>query len=123
MNYTIRLEGEMVVLDCTKEFEFIDSIDVLTKIQKNSKYSSATHLLILDPGSLMNPTMEETRKLSTIFTELLESPFLRIALVVSKMVHFGIGRMTEVLADPLKGRFKVFRSEKQAREWLGDLTD
>lgn len=120
MNYTIRRESEMVVLDCTKEFEYIDSIDVLTKLQKNSKYPSATNLLILDQGSLMNPTMEETRNLATIFTALLESPFLRIALVVSKMVHFGIGRMTEVLADPVKGRFKVFRSEQQAREWLTD---
>ena len=121
MNYTIRFESEIVVLDCTKEFEFIDGFDVLTKIQKNSKYSSATSLLILDPGSLMNPTMEETRKISTLFTTLLESPFLRIALVVSKMVHFGIGRMTEVLADPVKGRFKVFRNEEQARDWLGDI--
>ena len=122
MNYTIKLEGETVVLTCVKEFDFTDGIDVLTKIKNKQKYSSATGLLILDPGSLMNPNMEETRKISTLFTSLLESPFQGIALVVSKMVHFGIGRMTEALADPVNGRFKVFRSEQAAREWLSDIT-
>jgi hypothetical protein len=122
MHYAIKLEGEIVVLTCNKEFNFADGIEALIKIQNNQNYSLATSLLILDPGSLMNPSMEETRKISGFFTSLLESSFLRIALVVSKMVHFGIGRMTEALADPGKGRFKVFRSEKEAREWLEDIT-
>ena len=121
MNYTIGLEGETVILACNKEFNLADGIEALTKILNNPSFSSATGLLILDPGSLMNPSMEETRKISNLFTSLLGSPFLRIALVVSKIVHFGIGRMTEALADPGKGRFKVFRSEKDAREWLSDI--
>lgn len=123
MNYTIGFERETVVLTCNKEFNFADGIEALTKIKDDPQYASASGLLILDPGSLMNPTMEETRKLSNLFTLLLESPFLRIALVVSKMVHFGIGRMTEALADPEKGRFKVFRSEREAREWIADIPD
>ena len=122
MNYTIELHGEMVVLTSSKEFSFVDGIESLNKIQGDSQYSSATRLLILDPGSLMNPNMEETRKISTLFTSLLESPFQRIALVVSKQVHFGIGRMTEAFSDPVKGRFKVFRAEKKAREWLADIS-
>ena len=122
MKYSIELHGEMVVLRCHKEFSFADAIESLHKILSDSQYSLATGLLILDPGSMMNPSLEETREISALFTSLLESPFQRIALVVSKQVHFGIGRMTEAFADPVKGRFKVFRSEREAREWLADLT-
>jgi hypothetical protein len=121
MNYTIEVEGQTVILVCNREFNFADGIEALTRIKEDPQYSPASGLLILDPGSLMNPTMEDVRKISSLFTSLLESPFLRIALVVSKMVHFGIGRMTEALADPEKGRFKVFRSEKDAREWLATI--
>jgi hypothetical protein len=122
MNYTIELEGEIVVLRSNKEFSFADGIESLTKIQGDFRYSSATGLLILDPGSLMNPSTEETRRISLQFASLLGNPFLRIALVVSKLVHFGIGRMTEALTDPGKGRFKVFRSEREAREWIADIS-
>jgi hypothetical protein len=118
MNYTIKLESNIVILDCNIDFDFEDGIEVLNNFLNNSKYPSSSSLLILDPGSSFNPTMEDTRKIASLFTDLLEKSFLRIGLVVSKMVHFGIGRMTESLADPVKGRFKVFRSEKEAREWL-----
>jgi hypothetical protein len=74
--------------------------------------------LIIDLGSTLDPTTEETRELSREFRLLAGRPFLKIALVVSKEFHFGIGRMAEVFTDPDGETFKVFKNEGEAKAWL-----
>ena len=75
-------------------------------------------LIIIDPGSDYNPSNRQMRQYADMIGHLHESGFSMIALVVSKLFHYGLGRMAEGLADFRKGRFRVFKDEKQARDWL-----
>ena len=46
-------------------------------------------------------------------------PAPKIAIVVTKMLHFGIGRMFEQLTADAGFEFRVFRNPCDARAWLG----
>ena len=75
-------------------------------------------LIIIDRGSDYNPLKKQMRQYIDMIGRLHESAFSRIALVVSKLFHYGLGRMAEGLVDARRGQFRVFKDEKEAHDWL-----
>ncbi len=75
-------------------------------------------LLILDEGSAISPTRDELGDIKKLMDTVLSGPDVKIAVVVTKIVHFGIGRVFEARLSGA-GRMRVFMNEQAAREWLG----
>jgi hypothetical protein len=82
----------------------------------------AKQLLILDPGSGYNSSIDEVRQFAGLLRRVLGDIFTHVALVVSRELHYGLGRMTEVITGFRKEGFRVFRTKKEALMWLAQAT-
>jgi hypothetical protein len=121
MAFPIRVEDNLVVVDTGEvDVDQAGVIQTLTKLRDEPEIHRGRHMMILDPGSRYHPSMEEIKQFITLIKSLLGGPFRRIALVVPRDLHFGLGRMTETLIRSETGKFSVFRSETEAREWLAE---
>ena len=80
-------------------------------------------LLILDPGSGYNPSVNEVRQFAGFLRRVLGEVFTHVALVVSRELHYGLGRMTEVITGFGKEGFRVFRTEEEALTWLHQVRE
>jgi len=74
-------------------------------------------LLILDEGSAFSPSREELTDIKQLLAVVLSNADAKMAIVVRKVVHCGIGRALEARVDAA-GRVRVFMNEQAAREWL-----
>ena len=96
--------------------------DTLLKRYTNAStqvvHGDLAHINAIDQHSAFDPSKEELAQIAELFLSLLAGQDLRIAVVVSKLVHYGIGRMVEALAGTQGDRFRVFMEEEEARAWL-----
>jgi hypothetical protein len=75
-------------------------------------------LLILDKGSAFSPTREGIQTMAGLMDRILSDEEALIAIVVTKVVHYGIGRVIEARVGGGTGRVRVFLKEEAARQWL-----
>jgi len=119
--FPVKVENDVVVIvDENGQVEHEDVVETLIFLTDNSSSYQNKKLIILDSGSDYDPSREETLQFMNLISVLLENTFSRIALVVSKTFHFGLGRMTEAFSEPSTGQFRVFINEHKAREWLSN---
>ena len=117
--FTVKVENDIVVIVSeTGEVKHVDVVETLTSLAKNSASYQNKKLIIIDPGSDYNPSDNELQQFISLIRLLLEKAFSRIALVVSRAFHYGLGRMTEALSETVNGQFRVFDDEEKARDWL-----
>jgi len=117
VNYTLDLEGRTAVVRCWREFAFDDAIGVFRDILAAEWRSEMRDVLVLDEGSAFSPTREGIRELTGLMDEAVSKEGARIAIVVSRIVHYGIGRIIEA-RYPHAGMVRVFLREEAARQWL-----
>ena len=121
MTFPMRIEGNIVLVDTGDvDVDQHGVVRTLEALKAESEIHRGKNLMILDPGSGYHPSMDEIRQFITLTKSLLGNPFSRIALVVPRDLHYGLGRMTEILIRSKTGKFMVFRSETDAREWLAE---
>ena len=117
--FPMKVENDIVIITSeTGQVKHVDVIDTLSFIADNSSSYQSKKLLIIDSGSEYDPSREELQQFIGLIKLLLEKTFSRIALVVSKIVHYGLGRIAESFTDLEKGHFSVFTDEQKARDWL-----
>lgn len=120
MNYTIEVEGDQATLRCRPEFTGKDALAALTEVELAPWAPGLRTLLVLDQGSALKLSKDDTRRVAESLRSILRNQKLRIALVVVRQVHYGIGRMLEVTSGTGGRRFRVFMDERAARDWLGE---
>ena len=118
MGYDIVKKSNLAELCCDEHFTTDDAKTVLSELRESDWFSSMRSFLIIDQHSAFDPSKEELAQIAELFLSLLAGQDLRIAVVVSKLVHYGIGRMVEALAGTQGDRFRVFMEEEEARAWL-----
>ena len=118
MKYELKYGNGLAELRCDASFTTLDAVPALEEIRDAPWRPQMTSLLIVDEHSSFNPGPAQVRQMSQLLSALLERPDVHIAVVVSKVVHVGIGNMVAAFAGG-GGRFKLFMSEEDAREWLG----
>ena len=119
MNYSLKVEDDLALLSCETEFTGKDALAALTEFSLAPWCQSIRKFLIVDSGSKLEFSKDEVRRISDKLRSLLVNPELRIALVVARTLHYGMGRMLEVTTGTRDRRFRVFMMEEEAREWLG----
>ena len=118
MNYTLGFSDGVAELRCLPQFTYEDGVEALSEIVAAPWLSEMTELVILDSGSAFSPTREGVNELTGLMDEILSSERVRIAIVVTKVVHYGIGRVLEARVGRGSGRVRVFLREEAARQWL-----
>jgi hypothetical protein len=123
MTFPIVVEGGLVTVATDKDSVTHQEIvaTMMHFIAQGSRYRKK-QLLILDPGSGYNPSIDEVRQFAGLVRQVLGDIFTHVALVVSRELHYGLGRMTEVITGFGKEGFRVFRTEEDARSWLNQAT-
>ena len=122
MNYTVEFIDGVAEVKCERSFTFEDAVDALTEVVNAPYREDIRALLVLDEGSAFSPTREGLRTITGLMDQLLELEGVVIAIVVSKVVHYGIGRVTEVRAGHGSGRVRVFLKEEAARQWIAEAS-
>ena len=119
MNYTLGFSDGVTELRCPPHFTYEDGVEALSEIVAAPWLGEMTSLIILDSGSAFSPTREGVKELTGLMDEILAREKVRIAIVVAKVVHYGIGRVLEARVGRGSGRVRVFLKEQAARKWLG----
>ncbi len=116
--YEITYDNGLATLNVSAEAATAECVQALNEITAAPWHSEMQCVLILDEGSAFSPTREELGKIKTLLDDVLCGPDVKMAIVVARVVHFGIGRVIEARVDAA-GRVRVFMNEQAAREWLG----
>lgn len=117
--FPVQVENDIVLIASeTGQVKHVDVVETLDFFADNSASYQGKKLLIIDPGSNYSPSREELQQFIDLIQLLLEKTFSRIALVVSKIIHYGLGRITAGYTEAEKGQFCVFKDEQEARDWL-----
>lgn len=118
MNYALTFSDGLAEMRCTQEFVYDDAVAALTEIVDAPWRPEMSHLLVIDEGSAFSPTREGIKTMAELMDTILESERVLIAIVVAKIVHYGVGRVFEARVAHGSGRLRVFLREEAARQWL-----
>ena len=121
MPYRIEREGRILALHIDGEFDMDDARSARQEIADRSAEEEipASGVLIVDSSSSFNPSNEELREVVDLMKHLSDNVAERIALVVGRDLHYGLGRIVQAhLGDT--HAFHTFRSVSDAKAWLGE---
>jgi hypothetical protein len=119
MTLPIAVEGDMVTVDTSRvSVTHQEVVATMMYFIAQASHYRKKQLLIVDPGSGYNPSMNEVRQFADLLRRALGDIFTHVALVVSRELHYGLGRMTEVITGFHKEGFRVFRTKQEALAWL-----
>ena len=117
--FPVVIENDIVVINAeNRQVKHADVLETLAYLADTYSSNQNKKLIIIDPSSDYSPSREELQQFIDSIRFLLENAFSRIALVVSRDFHYGLGRMTEVFSEVENGQFRVFHDEQEARSWL-----
>ena len=111
-------EGDIIVVDATGAFGLDDISVTFAAIKSRGSDGRGFRILVRDPGSSFEPDQNGVRSFLAIWNKIFGHMRVRIALVVARDLHYGLGRQAEVFAEHWPLEFAVFRDENEATQWL-----
>jgi hypothetical protein len=118
MGLTYSIERELITVIAEGSFRVGDVLAAFAKIRSEFSSSVPLQILILDHGSEFEPNREEVQEMTQGWGEIFRGVPVRIALLVEKDIHYGLGRMASVYAEQHDLPFDVFRHSLDAMQWL-----
>jgi hypothetical protein len=118
MGLTHSIEKEFAMVIAEGSFSVGDILAAFSKIQSEFDGSAPLQILIVDHGSEFEPSREEAAELASGWGAIFRDIPVRIALLVGKDIHYGLGRMVSVYAEQHDLLFNVFRHSLDALQWL-----
>ncbi len=118
MGMTYSIERELITVIAEGSFSVGDVHATFAKIRSEFSGSVPLQILIVDHGSEFEPNREEVQELARGWGETFRNVRVRIALLVDKDIHYGLGRMASVYAEQHDLPFDVFRHSLDALQWL-----
>jgi len=118
MGLTYSIEKELTTVIAEGSFSVGDVHAAFSKIRPEFDGSTPLQILIVDHGSEFEPNREEVQELTRGWGAIFQDVPVRIALLVDKDIHYGLGRMASVYAAQHDLPFDVFRHSLDALQWL-----
>jgi len=118
MPVTYTFDDPLVVVTGGGDAEIQDFLDCFDRAAGDPRFRPGMKLLVLDEGSAVDPGPHAEKFAADLATVLVGRYTPRMAVVVQKPVHYGIGRMLMVHGERYGLRFHVFLDEEEARTWL-----
>ena len=118
MGLTYSVEKEFATVIAEGSFSVSHVHAAFSEIRSESDGSTPLQILIVDHGSEFEPSREEVQELARGWGAIFRDAPVRIALLVDKDIHYGLGRMVSVYAEQHDLPFDVFRHSLDALQWL-----
>jgi hypothetical protein len=118
MGLTYSIEKELTTVIAEGSFSVGHVHAAFSKIRSEFDGSTPLQILIVDHGSEFEPSREEVQELARGWGAIFRDAPVRIALLVDKDIHYGLGRMVSVYAEQHDLPFDVFRHSLDALQWL-----
>jgi hypothetical protein len=118
MGLSYSTEKELVTVVGDGSFGVGEIRETFSKIRSQFELASRVRILIVDHASDFDPTHAEVQEFVDLWGALFKDVSARIALVVERELHYGLGRMATVYAERHELPFRVFRRKPEAIEWL-----
>ena len=118
MGLTYSIEKELITVIAEGSFSVGQVHAVFSKIRSEFYGPTPLRILIVDHGSEFEPNREEVQELARGWSAIFREVPVRIALLVDKDIHYGLGRMTSAYAEQYDLPFDVFRHSLDALQWL-----
>lgn len=118
MGLTYSIEKELITVIAEGHFGVDQVYTAFSRIRSAFDGSAPLQILIVDRGSEFEPSREDVQELARGWGEIFRNVPVRIALLVEKDHHYGLGRMTAVYAEQHGLPFDVFRHSLDALQWL-----
>jgi hypothetical protein len=118
MGLTYSIEKEFATVIAEGSFNVGDVHTAFSQIRSKFDSPSPLQILIVDRGSEFEPRPEEVQELVRGWGVIFRDVPVRIALLVDKDIHYGLGRMASVYAEQHDLPFDVFRHSLDALQWL-----
>jgi 3'-phosphoadenosine 5'-phosphosulfate sulfotransferase (PAPS reductase)/FAD synthetase len=118
MGLTYSIEKELTTVIAEGSFSVVHVHAAFSKIRSEFDGSTPIQILIVDHGSEFEPSREEVQDLARGWGAIFRDVPVRIALLVDKDIHYGLGRMVSVYAGQHDLPFDVFRHSLDALQWL-----
>ena len=118
MGLTYSIEKELTTVIAEGSFSVGHVHAAFSKIRSEFDGSTPLQILIVDHGSEFEPSREEVQDLARGWGSIFRDVPVRIALLVDKDIHYGLGRMASVYAEQHDLPFDVFRHSLDALQWL-----
>ena len=118
MGLTYSIEKELTTVIAEGTFSVDQVHSTFSKIRSEFDGSTPVQILIVDHGSEFEPSQKEVQQLAKGWGAIFRDVPVRIALLVDKDIHYGLGRMASVYAEQHDLPFNVFRHSLDALQWL-----
>ncbi len=118
MGLTDSIEKELTTVIAEGSFSVVHVHAAFSKIRSEFDGSTPIQILIVDHGSEFEPSREEVQDLARGWGAIFRDVPVRIALLVDKDIHYGLGKMASVYAGQHDLPFDVFRHSLDALQWL-----
>jgi len=118
MGLTYSIEEELVTVIAENSFSVGQVHAAFSRIRSEFNGPAPVRILIVDHGSAFEPSREEVQELVRGWGAIFRDIPVRIALLVEKDIHYGLGRMASVYARQHGFPFDVFRHSLDAMQWL-----
>jgi hypothetical protein len=118
MGLTYSIEKELTTVIAEGSFSVDHVHAAFSEIRSEFDGSTPLQILIVDHGSEFEPSREEVQELARGWGAIFRDVPVRIALLVDKDIHYGLGRMASVYAEQHDLPFDVFRHSLDALQWL-----
>ncbi len=118
MGLTYSIEEELATMIAEGSFSLRDLNIAFSKIRSEFDGSTPVKILVVDHGSEFEPSRKEVQELAKGLGAIFRDFPVRIAVLVEKELHYGLGRMASVYAAQHDVSFDVFRHSLDAMQWL-----
>jgi hypothetical protein len=118
MALTYSIEKEFITVIAEGSFSVGHVLETFSEIRSEFDGSRPLQILIVDHGSGFEPSREEVQELAKGWGAIFHDTPVRIALLVDKDIHYGLGRMASVYAEQHDLPLDVFRHSLDAMQWL-----
>lgn len=117
--YLTQTSEELAVIQWMTAFGLSDVYDALEEVSR--KVTNPVPLLLIDHSTEFDPSLDELERMVSLFEKYKKRFTNRVAYVVSKDVHYGLGHMLHILFSVTGIVFVPFRDLGDAREWLNEI--
>jgi len=113
-------EGELVLVRCIGVYSTDELIGVFSSLLSAPDLPERAALLLdlCESQSVLGRSIPDLRRIATTFTAVAGRFDRRCALLVRGSARYGLMRMAAVWVDLQGVEARVFREEREAREWL-----
>jgi hypothetical protein len=118
MPATVELKGDIVEVLWSGAFHLGDVSESLSDVSDILDSKKSVSILIKESVSVFHFDAQEARQVAYLLEELKKKGAKKTGFVVSKQVHYGIGRMISAFCDMSMVEFEIFWDEESALQWL-----